>query len=99
MFLRSSVVPPSIVLPRETKQLVAPEVGLRKRRQPQRLAGELHQALVRLRPHPLRQRSLRARLAVLLDAGEHAVGGQAQDLGADMELSQLGLDQRVAELI
>ena len=60
---------------------------------PQRLGAEqvggvLRELLVRVRPKPFRQRALGPRLAVLLDDAEAAVGGEPQDLRADVQVGE-----------
>src|ERR1700745_1474422 len=91
MFLSTSVVPPSIELPRGPTLSYAPRS--------QQISGELSQLLVGLRPHPLRQRSFRPRLAVFLYRRQAAVGGQPQHLGLEVELAEALGAHRVLEQI
>src|SRR3954451_13656474 len=66
------------------QQLVGPEPSRDERRRPEQGGGALHELLVVLRPHPLGQRALRPRLAVRLDRGQPAVGGQPEHLGLEV---------------
>src|SRR3954452_15926961 len=81
------------------QQLVGPAVAGRQRVGTEQVGRELRELLVGLRPHPLGQRALGARRAVLLDRRQPAVGGQAQDLGLQVQLPELVGDDRVVEQI
>ena len=91
------MVPPSIVLPAGPEQLVRPRVAALEHLGAEQIGGELGQLLVGLGPHPLRQRSLGAGLAVLLDRGQPAVRGESQHLGLEMQLAELVGDHRIVE--
>ena len=90
-------MPPSIVLPRARSSSYAHGLPRCSDLGTEQVGGELGQLLVGLRPHPLRQRSFGARLAVLLDRGQPAVRGEPQHLGLEMQLAELVGDHRIVE--
>src|SRR3954471_22352201 len=79
------------------QQLVGPARAAGQGLRAEQVGSQLRELLVALRPHPLDQRALRARLAVLLDRRQPAVGRQADDLRLDVELAEPVGDRAVVQ--
>ena len=79
------------------QQLVGPRAAGLERLRAEQVGRELGELLVGVGPHPLGQRALGPGLAVLLDRGQPAVGGQAQHLRAQVQVAEPVGDERVVE--
>ena len=103
MFLRMSVVPPSIELARERRKLYsqAPLAGACSEPRLERRVGaldverQLGDPLVDVGPLPLAERALGAGDAGLHRLGQAAVGVEAHRLGLDVELGDPLAEDRV----